>query len=301
MFFGTLFLSHWAIAALGCSNSWQWRFIGIPLKNPLPQQDVVFWQLQMFRRFSKTKWQKWSILRCPGEGLPGLLGGYADADEVVVMWGVEPEKLISDLGVFFLGGSLFINNSDESLNRLCHWEDETSYEHGTFFFLWGGVRGAMLSPRQGEHCRCISGGCSRESWGVALKFLHHLMLSWDVKKSMVIQWVSSEKNTKKTTWRCFKDKISHPRAIFFPKESSHIHFGWGWMKPTRIQQDGTKAPEISTISNIPYPTVMCIHVCFVSRMKRALRRGFWMAWTFHESRWTFGVLFFLGEGHSQFP
>ena len=79
------------------------------------------------------------------------------------MWGVEPEKLISDLGVFFLGGSLFINNSDESLNRLCHWEDETSYEHGTFFFLWGGVRGAMLSPRQGEHCRCISGGCSRES------------------------------------------------------------------------------------------------------------------------------------------
>ena len=42
---------------------------------------------------------------------------------------------------FFWGGSLFINNSDESLNRLCHWEDETSYEHGTFFFLWGGCGG----------------------------------------------------------------------------------------------------------------------------------------------------------------
>lgn len=58
-----------------------------------------------------------------------------------------------------------------------------------------------------------------------------------------------------------------------------------------------------TISNIPYPTVMCIHVCFVSRMKRALRRGFLDGMDFSWIQVNFlSFFFFLGcEGHSQFP
>lgn len=59
-----------------------------------------------------------------------------------------------------------------------------------------------------------------------------------------------------------------------------------------------------TISNIPYPTVMCIHVCFVSRMKRALRRGFLdgMDFSWIQVNFLSFFFFFWGcEGHSQFP
>ena len=71
-----------------------------PVEKSRPTTRCCILTASNVSKISKPKCQKLSILRCPGEGLPGLLGGYADADEVVVMWGVEPEKLISDLGVF---------------------------------------------------------------------------------------------------------------------------------------------------------------------------------------------------------